>query len=366
MKNLRFIEIIPRLFCRRSTPLQLVYFITSKCNLKCEHCFYAERLNKEVKELSLDEVEKASKGMGRLLWLSLTGGEPFLRKDIAQTAEMFYRNNSFGILTIVTNGTLHDFITESVSDICGKCRDSNIVLYVSIDGLEKMHDDLRGSSGAFKQALGTIKSLKELKKSFKNLYVGTVTTINRKNQSEMKELALFLKDEVSPDSITINMLRGRPKMAKMGEIDIKNYFDFIRIQQEGFRKKELGYPGMLGGRLLWQREALQKEIIATVLKENRFVLPCLAGRVSCVMTECGDIYPCEILEERIGNIREAGYDFKKIWVSKEAKEIRKRIKDTRCFCTYECAITTNILFNVKELFKILGRLFLGRKSYNLK
>jgi iron-sulfur cluster protein len=60
----------------------------------------------------------------------------------------------------------------------------------------------------------------------------------------------------------------------------------------------------------------------------------------------GDVYPCELLIDRkLGNVREANYDFKSIWFSKEAEASRRFIRESKCFCTYECFLTINILFN---------------------
>lgn len=347
------LRVLPRIFFHKGDPLQLIFFITGKCNLSCQHCFYADNLNKQNNELSIEEIEKISKNMGNLLWLALTGGEPFLRKDIVQIAETFYRNNKFNILTITTNGILQDSITRAVSEICRKCKKAQIIVYVSLDGLEKTNNKIRGTSEGFQKALGTIQQLKKLKKDFKNLSVATVTTINAENQDEVKDLALLLKDSVKPDNITINMIRGKPKSLPLGNVDLKNYFDFIKVQQEGWSKKDLGYFNFFGKTIIKKKELLQKAIIATVFKENQYVLPCLAGSISCVMTETGDVHPCEILNRRIGSLRETGYNFGKLYYSKNADEIRHFIKNTKCYCTYECAITTNILFNIKQLIKML-------------
>jgi len=68
----------------------------------------------------------------------------------------------------------------------------------------------------------------------------------------------------------------------------------------------------------------------------------------------GDIYPCELLIDRkLGNVRDNGYDFKKIWYGKKADEARRFIRDTKCFCTYECFLTVNILFNPRMMPKVL-------------
>ena len=52
-------------------PIYLIYFVTNKCNSKCNHCFYSKKLNvMKNKDLSLEEIEKFSKQLGKLVWLS--------------------------------------------------------------------------------------------------------------------------------------------------------------------------------------------------------------------------------------------------------------------------------------------------------
>lgn len=349
ISSLRF---LPRVFFPKGDPLQFIFFITSKCNLRCKHCFYLENLHNSKDELSLEEIEKISQKMGNLLWLSLTGGEPFLRKDVAQIAEIFYRNNKFNILNLCTNATLGKQIIQSTSEICKICKNAHIIIYVSLDGLEKTHDQIRGSEGVFKKALETIGELKKLKRDYRNLNVSTITTINAQNQKEIKELALFLRREVKPDNIAINLIRGKPCSTVLGGVDLKHYFDFIETQKEGWETGDFGYFNLFGKTFMQKKELLQKQIIASVFKENKYVISCLSANISCVMTETGDVYPCEILEKRIGNIRDVNYNFKKLWYSREAEEIRKFIKNNKCYCTYECALTTNILFNPIQLAKM--------------
>lgn len=350
MANL--LKFLPRIFYHKGNPLQFIFFITSRCNLRCQHCFYAENLNKSKNELSIKEIERMSQNMGSLLWFSMTGGEPFLREDIARIAEIFYRNNKFHLLTIPTNGLLQDSIIQSASEICKKCKNAHIIIYVSLDGLEETHNQIRRTPDGFKKAIGTIQELKKLKKFFKNFNIGTVTNCNAENQKEMKALALFIKDKIKPDSMTIGMIRGKPRSGPLGAVNLKPYFDFIKVQKEGWSAGDLAYYNFFGKFFLQRKELLQKKITSTIFNENRYVIPCHAGNISCVMTETGDLYPCEILNKKIGNIRDANYNFNKLWYSDRAEEIRKFIKDTKCYCTYECAITTNILFNIKQLIKM--------------
>lgn len=330
----------------------MIFFITARCNLNCKHCFYLENLNKKNNELSLEEIDKLTRTMGKLLWISLTGGEPFLRKDIADIVKIFYRNTKFHVLSISSNGLLTDATVAAVSQMCQAAKNSYILVYISIDGLEQTHEQIRGAPRSFNKSLKTIEELKKLKSQFSNLGVGTITTINAQNQHEMRDLALFLKNVVQPDTMTINMLRGKPRSTSLGEIDLKNYYAFLDVEKEGWNSGDLGHFNMIGSTILKRREVRQKEIISHIFDKNEYVIPCRAADISCVLSETGDLYACELLEEKIGNIRDHGLDFKSLWRSKKTSELKSFIKDTKCFCTYECAMTTNILFNPRELARL--------------
>jgi len=71
----------------------------------------------------------------------------------------------------------------------------------------------------------------------------------------------------------------------------------------------------------------------------------------------GDVYPCELLddEHKIGNIRDFDLDFKKLWLSKKAKDEVNFIRKTKCFCTHECFNSVNIMFNPKFYPRIIKR-----------
>ena len=83
----------------------------------------------------------------------------------------------------------------------------------------------------------------------------------------------------------------------------------------------------------------------------------------------GQVLPCELLVDRvIGNVRDHDYDFKKIWFSEKANEERKRIRESKCFCTYECFMTINILFNplvLPQVFKEWGILKLSKLKHKM-
>ena len=73
-----------------------------------------------------------------------------------------------------------------------------------------------------------------------------------------------------------------------------------------------------------------------------------------VVSETGDVFPCEILGKKMGNIKEFEYDISKVLQRNESKNLRKWIKDTKCKCTFECATAANIVWNYKNVPKIAG------------
>jgi radical SAM protein with 4Fe4S-binding SPASM domain len=76
------------------------------------------------------------------------------------------------------------------------------------------------------------------------------------------------------------------------------------------------------------------------------LIPCYAGRLNLVLTESGDLYPCEGRWDRsFGNVREAGYDLRGMLRSERAERILDEIARGGCYCSHECNFLTNILYN---------------------
>jgi radical SAM protein with 4Fe4S-binding SPASM domain len=91
--------------------------------------------------------------------------------------------------------------------------------------------------------------------------------------------------------------------------------------------------------------------------EKKRVTPCYAGRLNVVLTESGEVFPCEILTGSLGNIRDRDYDIMKVLRSEEALKLTASILNKGCYCTHECYFMTNILFNPR-LYPALLREYL--------
>ena len=128
------------------------FFVTSRCNLRCSHCFYWRELNTASDtELSIDEIRKIAQSFMHPVSLSLTGGEPFLRKDLKEIIEAFQAGCGTREVGIATNGTLTENIVETIRSVLEDGNLSSLSVQVSLDGLEGTHDAIRGVKGSFQK-----------------------------------------------------------------------------------------------------------------------------------------------------------------------------------------------------------------------
>ena len=80
-----YLRMLKRVILRNGYPIQIVHYVTARCNLRCSHCFYKETLNKpDPGEQSLEIFRKTSRQVGPLLWYAFAGGEVFVRKGFVE------------------------------------------------------------------------------------------------------------------------------------------------------------------------------------------------------------------------------------------------------------------------------------------
>ena len=131
-----YLSFAPRIVRKQGWPLYLVFFVTRNCTAHCSHCLLGER-SSMTDELSLSEIENMASSMGPLLFLLLTGGEPFLRDDLARIAEVFREHTGALNIGIPTNGSLTDRVANTTRDILEACPGVDLAVDVSLDGIGK-------------------------------------------------------------------------------------------------------------------------------------------------------------------------------------------------------------------------------------
>ena len=341
----------------KRNPIQLTFFLTKKCNARCPFCFYIsdKNLSKESRpELTLDEIRKISMSTGKLLWLAFSGGEIFLRDDIVEITEVFYERNKPAIILFPTNGLLTDVIREKIEAVLKHCKNSTIAVKLSIDGLEAMHDSIRGMKGGFQKTMHTYNVLGDLLDEYPNFELGINTVFCSANQDNMDEVIEFVNGLDKIRTHTVSLIRGAVSDKALKDIDIGKYLETVNKLAANLKKRLSGIYNFKGAKLKAAQDILQRRIIYETIKRKKQMIPCYAGRLNLALTEQGDVYPCESFTMNLGNVRDNEYDIKKILKKRENKNIINSIRDTGCFCTHECYLMTNILFNPRlypELLK---------------
>jgi len=340
----------------KSTPAQLIFFVTNRCNSRCRHCFYWQNLNKRLEEeLTLLEIEKISRSMGNLLWLFLSGGEPFLRDDLVEICRVFYKNNHPKSIIIPTNGILVEKITNDLEKIAQSCPSSKLIIQISIDEIGKRHDKIRGYPGNFAKIEELVPKLKEIKKRYKNLAIQANIVFCRYNQDRIIEIYDYLYERFGFDNICLSLVRGRPKEIAAKDVDLEKYWQAHQYIRK--TKRFTHYTSILS-HLITKKEDMQVELFIYSFINKKAVIPCLASQHSAVLLPNGDLVLCELRPEKIGNLRKANYDFKKLWHLSSIWRLREKIKG--CYCTQECVYTVNVFLNPGSWPRFLKYLIFGK------
>ena len=335
------------LYKKGASPLYFVFFVTENCNARCRHCLLGQRQEVVRDELTVDEIEKVSASMDDMLFFTPTGGEPFLRKDLAEIVRIFHVNNHAVNVGIPTNGSLTSRVMEQTRQMLDANPALDLHIDVSIDGLPELHDQIRATPGLFDKAVETYRALRDLERHYPHFSTCVEVTVSSFNQHQLLELYDYLKREVGVNTLFTLLTRGAPRDPVASEFDIANYEEFHRVLEEDNKELILsGYYKMPFSDVLNAKRIVRPRIIAKTVRERRFQIPCYGGALGGAMFSKGQVHPCELLlDKQIANVRDHDYDFKRIWFSPKAREIRRGIVESKCFCTYECFLTVNMLFN---------------------
>lgn len=335
---------------RKNTPVQLTFFLTRRCNARCPFCFYLSRdqsRGNDSPELTLAEIEQMASSLGNLLWLAFSGGEIFLREDLVEVADIFYNRNKPALILLPTNGLMPEVIYRKTAAILDNCPRSVVTVKLSLDGPEPIHDSLRGVPGAYQRTLETHSLLKGLVSRYENFELGINTVFCAANQDCQDEIAELVKGMDGVGTHTVSLVRGEMRDCSLKEVDLTRYLHTISTMETGVKKSGAVHYRFRGARIKAAQDILQRRLIYQTQKAQRQLIPCYAGMLTLVVTETGDVYPCESFSRKLGNVRQAGYDLQRILQAPETSQALAAIKNKDCYCSHECYMMMNILFNLR-------------------
>lgn len=345
----------------KKRPLQLTLFVTKRCNARCNFCFYLSSKERcaDTDELTLPEFEKIADSFGTLLWLAFSGGEIFLRTDLVAITEIFYRKNRPAIILLPTNGLLPETIFTTTETILQRCPKSTVVVKVSLDGSQEVHDSMRGVTGAHQKAMETFGRLETLLDRYENFELGINSVFCAENQDTMLAHLATVRKLKRCKTHTVSLIRGDVGNARQKKTCQETYQQTISTLAENLRKRETGRYSFAGAQLKAAQDIVQRRLILQTLQQQKQLIPCYAGQLTIVITDNGDVYPCESFRGRLGNMRKMDFNLKEMLHSGVYRESMAAIKRRECHCHHECYMMLNILFNPRQyptLFKEYCRL----------
>ncbi len=264
--------------------------------------------------------------------INLTGGEPFLRNDLLEIIAAIRQACPRARLVISSHGLLVERVRQLAAHLSQL--GSSVGVRISIDGIGKTHDLLRGTPRAFTRALQGLQALKEA--GIEDLGIGmTILEENVDEVGEVYQLAEALGVELS-----ITIASDSPIYFGDGKTQ-------LRPQNQGKLVKQLqslivseyrrGHPKR------WFRAWFEKGLLGYALQGER-PLACDAGQSFFYLDPNGGVYGCHILPHRLGSLREENWET--LWRSPRAQKARRKAQGCqKCWmiCTARTQMGKNLL-----------------------
>ena len=325
----------------------LIFFVTARCNARCKFCFYLENIelaNKNLsKELKIEEIEKIFQSMGYIPYVSLSGGEPFLRNDLDEIIQIIIKYSKPLMISIPTNGSYTEKIKQKLEHILKLNKSTDINIQLSIDAPESKHDEIRQIPGLFKKMLKTNDVIKELSQKYENLSTKVVITYSTFNQNEVEELIEFSKKTLFFDRLILSKVHGNAD-GKLG-LDLSSFNKLLKKVE--IINEEININQSISTKLSIMVKNTKEKIRAIFEKDKNLGKFCNASKKIAVLSEYGDVYPCEVLSEKLGNVRDYNYDLKYLLTSNSDEFIIKNKIKENCHCDWGCAQNVALVSNKK-------------------
>lgn len=282
-------------FCFQKSRILLQFHITGRCNLRCKHCYREEG---DVEPLSYEDVigvleqfkelrERYNQihHSNRKAHINLTGGEPFIRKDITKILRYLGENQDVFSYGILSNGS---FLNEELVALLKETKVSFVQL--SLDGKRKTHDYLR-AKGDYDRVLSTAKWLEEC-----GIKTYISFTANQNNYHDLplvaqecrkRGITKLWSDRIVPigNAEELKKLAITPK-------NLRSYVKTLKRAQGNFLTKLL-YP---------KTEVTMNRALQFLYSKGAYY-SCSAGNSLITVDEFGNIMPCRRMPILCGNIQ---------------------------------------------------------------
>ena len=270
--------------------------VTYRCNARCSMCNRYKAPSKPEEEISIETIRKLPK----MYFTNITGGEPFIRTDLPDIVRELYKKS--------------DRIVALAKEF------PQIGIRISIEGLEKTNNEIRGLENGYQRGYQTLKTLREM--GMKD--VGFGMTVQDKNAPDLVPL-YDISDEMGMEFATAslhnsfyfveakNIIHDRPMVAQNFEALIN------KLLKSKSPKK-------------WFRAYFNHGLINYIYGQPR-LLPCDMSFDTFFIDPYGDVMPCNGTKDKevMGNLNTQTWD--ELWNSPEAEKVRAKVRhcDRQCW-----------------------------------
>ena len=308
----------------------------------CDLWDYNKRTPKAEQEISLDEI-KSFVGESRLLQkpkvVVLSGGEPFLRKDIVELCGFFSQQLPRSSIGILTNGISTETVLNKTKDVLNRFQPQSLWLGSSLDGIGKEHDKIRGIPGAFS---GLYKTINRCKKELPQIKFSVTFTLTPHNVDQLIPAKRFADSE----GLDFFAQFVVPKQSRKEFIWTPQDLDradkeILQIIQGIVSKMDQGSSinslDKIKDKYLISQLYYWSHLVKYQANPQRFFKKCVAGSKFAMFNPYGDCYFCPGHKSSfIGNVRNQKFD--NFWMSEKAQHMRSFINNNNCHCWLVCIV----------------------------
>ena len=291
-----------------SKKLNGTVIVTYRCNAKCTMCNRYKVPSKPEEEISIETIKK----LPEMYFTNTPGGEPFIRDDLKDIVRELLKKSDR--IVISTNG----FFTDRIVELCKEF--PQVGIRISIEGLEKTNNEIRGLDDGFNRGYTTLKKLVDM--GMKD--VGFGMTVQDRNAADLVPL-YNISDELGMEFATAslhnsfyfvesnNIIKDRLTVAQ-------NFEDLVnRLLDSNSPKK-------------WFRAYFNHGLINYIFSQKR-LLPCDMSFDTFFIDPYGDVMPCNGTKEKqvMGNLNRQSWE--ELWNSEQAEKVRSFVRncDRNCW-----------------------------------
>ncbi|MFH1509298.1 MAG: radical SAM protein [bacterium] len=285
-------------------PIDAVLAITYQCNSKCSMCNIWKDQTKGTMEPK--EYKKLPK---TLKYVNISGGEPFMRQDIVEIIEAINERCNGPEIVISTNGFTPELIKRQMERFMKTVPQIGIAF--SLDGIGKMHDEIRGVPGGYEKVMKTLQEVKSL--GLKNIrFAFTAQDKNIAHFCKVYDLAVKEGIEFTCAVVQSSEHYFKKQNEKLARLDqFKKEFEYVKKNElRSMNKKRWARAYFIDG-------------LYNVLEDQPRKLPSLAMGDFFFLDPLGFVYPSNVISEKMGNIKDES--FAKIWNSAKADKMRDKL-----------------------------------------